>query len=288
MAITVGILCPRVRVEEKAILSAVSASGADGVAIHPTTQPLPAPASRADWDAWFAASAIAGEVAGTPQVVIDRVPERHVGALLATSDHRGIRIDAGIAARRNRIACLSVLADADIPRPKTMLALAETVGQDAARQLGYPCTLFPVGFEARSTTLLDDDTSDAVIEHRSVLGKHIDAMMILQQGALGTDDQWYVHVLNGRVVGYRGAAPVDEVIALSERVSAALRARFITLSFLRQGSDIRLWNIAPVADFRQDSPWRCESIAEAIATDAVELANAMTARRDRAPSSVSA
>lgn len=279
MALTIGIVCPRIRVEEKSILAALSAKGANAVAIHPTMQPLPVPASRDDWDAWFGASSISGEVAKTPDVVIDRVPERYVGALLATSDHRGVRIDAGVAARRNRLSCLSLVSDAGIPRPKSLLALAESVGQFAARQLEFPSTLFPLGFEARSTLLLDADTADAVIEHRTVLGKHTDAMMILQEGAIGYGDQWYVHVLNGRVVGYRDTEPNDEILTLAHKVSAALKARFVTLSFMRHRDQIVLWNIAPVADFRSDTPWECESIAEELARFAMKLADHVQSRQ---------
>src|SRR5690606_39108287 len=144
MATAIGVLCARVRVEEKQVLTALGDAGAMAIPVPPTSMPLPpGPALQ---DLLALGSSEAGEEAFVPGVVIDRVTNRQVPRPLGRILRQGgiDVIDAGLAASRNRQEVATAWEIADLPRPKTLIGFSEATGSQAANMVGYPATLLPM------------------------------------------------------------------------------------------------------------------------------------------------
>ncbi|HYO29788.1 MAG TPA: hypothetical protein VER37_04335, partial [Thermomicrobiales bacterium] len=155
---TVGVLCGRMRVEEKLLVAALAEAGVVAEPVVPTGLPLPP--SRHPLPP-------APAFAGGPQtdLLIDRFPERAAGAaLIAASRATGsATIDAGLAATGDRLTVATALASAGVPRPNTHFAWSAEAALAAVASLGYPATLLPLAYRSAATPLHDIDAAEAVI-----------------------------------------------------------------------------------------------------------------------------
>ncbi|CAN0469669.1 unnamed protein product, partial [Phaeothamnion confervicola] len=82
----------------------------------------------------------------------------------------------------------------------TLIAFSEESGIEAARRIGFPATLMPLTPGESGTTLHDEDTADAVIEHRVVLGTDSEAIVLIQAGAPAATERTTIHVVGGRAI----------------------------------------------------------------------------------------
>jgi [lysine-biosynthesis-protein LysW]---L-2-aminoadipate ligase len=155
----IGILCSRVRVEEKYLFAAFESLGV------------------------------------TPQRLDERAIAASVGAFDPPVDvllERSVSTSAGLAAAQlfeaagvrvvNSYATASVCADkvrtslaldrAGVPQPETAVALSDEAALEAIERIGYPVVLKPaVGSWGRLLARVNDrDAAEALIEHKSVLG----------------------------------------------------------------------------------------------------------------------
>ena len=155
----IGILCSRVRVEEKLLFAAFEGLGASPVRID--ERALAAPVGRL-----------------VPEV--DVLLERSVSAtagLVATQIYEaaGVRVindSATASVCADKVRTSLALAAADVPQPETIVALGEEAALDAIEYLGYPAVIKPaVGSWGRLLARVNDrDAAEALIEHKSVLG----------------------------------------------------------------------------------------------------------------------
>ncbi len=268
MATGVGLLCSRVRVEEKGILAALSSAGVPGCTIPPD-QPLPAPASPA--------------VSTGPTVVIDRYTNRTAApVLLSLLAARGIAtIDAGIAARNNRVETALALQAAGLPRPEMRVAIGEEAALGIVGAAGTAMTLLPLTEGSAGITLWDRDTAEAVLEHRGVLGGAAESVFLLQHGAPRPAERVTMTVAGGTVVGAETTGDRSgwpEAMALATRAASVLRAGLVGVELAHTPDGWVVWDIVPVPDFRAAVPVGSTTIAAAIADYAARHLGERSAR----------
>lgn len=272
MAMAVGVLCARVRVEEKLIIAALERAGVITMPIPPATMPLPAGPTLLDVQQLTAG--IPGSEEVIPLVMIDRIANRAVGR----SINRLLRnagvviIDAGVASRRNRLQVASVWENAGVPRPRAYAAFSESTAMAAASMLGYPATMFPMLHSSPAASLPDADTADAVIEHRVVLGTAEEEIVMLQSGALVGDTEWYrIHTAGFAAVAVDGEVlPPPEAAAIAAQAAKALDAGSIAIDVANIQGEWVAWDAVPLADFRKALQLGERSVADAIAAHALK------------------
>ena len=264
----IGVLCARVRVEEKQIITSLADAGVVALPVPPASTPMPPGPATADLAAL--GTFRRGDEATTHHaldVVVDRCQNRHIAAaMLPLLKVGGIEvIDAGIAATGTRLEVATALATAGVPRPRAFVAMSEASAMEAAAALGYPATLLPQQVGTAATTLLDHDTAEAVIEHRVVLGTHGEAIMLLQAGAPDAAHLGRHHVVGGEVIAVEGALVDTHARGLAVAADRALGARAITVEVADVGGELVVWDIVAVADFRAATQLGDRSVGQALA-----------------------
>ena len=249
----VGLLCSRVRVEEKGILAALNGAGVPGCTVPPG-QPLPAPLADAT----------------APGVIVDRCADRTAaGVLLGLYEAEGVEtIDAGLAARRDRVEITLALSAAGLPVPRMRVAVGEDAALATVATEG-PQTLMPLTPGQPGITLWDRDTAEAVFEHRWVLGGRTENIFVLFSGAPTTGERALLTVVGGNVAGLETAmaevpSPV-EASHLASRAAFALRASLAGIELAWTAAGWVVWDIVPVPDFRAAVPTGDVPVAAAIA-----------------------
>ena len=156
---SIGILCSRVRVEEKLLFSAF--------------QDMNVPVERLD------ERDIIVDVANfQPQV--DVLLERSISTsaglvalqLFEAAGVTTINSYATASVCADKVATSLALSRANVPQPHTQIALDENTALQAIEQLGYPVVLKPaVGSWGRLLARVNDrDAAEAILEHKRVLG----------------------------------------------------------------------------------------------------------------------
>lgn len=272
MTTAIGVLCARVRVEEKQVLTALGDAGAMGMPVPPASMPLPPRPALHDLAAPGASGT--GDQAGFPGVIVDRLTNRQVARPLARIlRSAGVDvIDAGLAATRNRQEVATAWEAAGLPRPTTMIGFSEGTGVQAANLVGYPATLLPMIHGAATTVLLDVDTADAVIEHRVVLGTADEAIVLVQAGAPSASELIRVHVIDGEAVAWEGETLLDGAATLAARAADAIDACVVAIDIALVGGRMVVWDALPVADFRKSRPIGTATVGAAIAALAMRRA----------------
>lgn len=273
MAMAVGVLCARVRVEEKRIMAALESSGVLTMPVPPAAMPLPPGPTLQD------VQRIINEAPGCedalPLVMIDRVANRATGRIV----NRLLRvagvsiIDAGVASRRNRLQVASVWESAGVPRPRTLAAFSESTAMTAANQLGYPATMLPMIHSSTTASLLDADTADAVIEHRVVLGTSEEEVVMLQAGALVQGTEWYrIHTAGFQAVAVDGeSTPPVEACELAGFAAKSLDAGSVAIEVAFIDGRWVAWDALPLVDFREAKLLGSFTVEEAIAAHALTI-----------------
>ncbi len=155
----IGILCSRIRVEEKLLFEAF--------------QDLGIPVVRLD-EREIAARV--GDYAPDVDVVLERSISTSAGLVASLLlEAAGIRVinsydTASVCA--DKIRTTLALAAAGVPQPETEIALGPDAALTAIDRIGYPAVLKPpVGSWGRLLARVNDrDAAEAVIEHKETLG----------------------------------------------------------------------------------------------------------------------
>lgn len=271
MTMAIGVLCARVRVEEKRIMAALESAGVLTVPVPPAALPLPPNPTLQDVQKLI--NQEPGCENAIPLVMIDRIANRAVGRMInRLLRQAGISIiDAGVASRRNRLQVASVWDAAGVPRPQSLAAFSESTALAAANQLGYPATMMPMIHDSHAVSLPDEDTADAVVEHRIVLGTDEEHVVMMQSGALVSGTEWYrIHTAGYRAVAFDGeVTPPTEALELAGRAAQALTAGTLAIDIAHIHGKWVAWDAAPLADFRKATLLGEASVEEAIAAHAL-------------------
>jgi hypothetical protein len=260
-----GVLCTRVRLEEKRLIAALGALGVDGQPLPPTDSPLPVlPLSRDQAASDHASDSVA--------VVIDRLRERQMASVWLPYWRQPGReiIDAGVAATLDRLAIARILAEAGMPRPETALVISEASGLNAVDLFEGSGTLLPLQTGSQELPLLDRESAEAVLEHRGILGEPPDAISVMQQGVAGAGNRAMVITVDGVAVAVDGSvgegASLGRVAGLAEETARLLGARLIGVVVARIDDRLVIWDVDPVPEFRSAKPIADVSVASAVAT----------------------
>jgi [lysine-biosynthesis-protein LysW]--L-2-aminoadipate ligase len=271
---TIGVLCERVRVEEKQVLAALAEVGLFAAACSPADAPLPIgllpprPNPPRPSESPIALLPVA------PALFVDRCRHRATAAAMLTA-YRALgvaTIDAGLAATGTRLAAATALSAAGLPRPETRLVGSPAAALLALEELGYPATLLPLTAGADSTLLLDVDTAEAVFEHRSVLGSAHDALALIQAGTTLRSDAAAlatVIVVDGHAVAVTATddslslSPI--AIELAESAACALGAAIVGIDVATGPAGPIVWDARPVPDFRHATLLGATSVAASLA-----------------------
>jgi glutathione synthase/RimK-type ligase-like ATP-grasp enzyme len=265
MVTAVGVLCTRMRVEEKRMIQALAEAGLPARLLPPADAPLPigpVPARPSG------TSVLGGE---TARVIIDRCQNRSVAAsILPLRRALGVKtLDAGLAATGTRAEVALALAAAGIPRPVTMLIASEDAGVAALEQLGYPATYLPLSPGSTEIALMDRDTAEAVFEHRGTLGGSSAAIGIVQAGVVFARGRVSICVVNGRAVSLHDPSGhvryPSRFIRIAEAVAQVLGASIIGVELVETVNGPVVWDVDPTPEFRDGTVLGDRSVAEAIA-----------------------
>jgi glutathione synthase/RimK-type ligase-like ATP-grasp enzyme len=262
MAAVIGVLCARMRVEEKQVLQALAEAGVPARLLPPADAPVPIgpvptkPATAGDQDT---------------RVVVDRCQNRTAAAAILPLRRAscGTVLDAGLAATGTRADVAAALAAAGVPRPTTMLVTSEAAGLAATETAGYPATYLPLTPGSQEIALLDRDTAEAVFEHRSTLGGPSAVLGIVQAGATFERGRVSLVVVDGRAVGICDPAGRARYAArfagVAELAAHALGAAIVGVDLIAGPEGPVVWDVNPVPEFRDATPLGRLSVAEAIA-----------------------
>jgi [lysine-biosynthesis-protein LysW]--L-2-aminoadipate ligase len=155
----VGILCSRVRVEEKLLFAAFESAG---VSPHHLDD-----------------RQLAARIGGfTPEidVLLQRSISTSVGLAAAqifeAAGVRAINSYETASICGDKLCTSLVLAQTGVPQPRTEIALSDEAALDAIERIGYPAVIKPtVGSWGRLLARVNDrDAAEAIVEHRTVLG----------------------------------------------------------------------------------------------------------------------
>ena len=265
MTAAIGVLCARVRLEEKQLLAALAEAGVPAVSLAPAASPfpispVPTPLGPVGHDGSTGpATGTTHHAAAGIAVVLDRLADRTLAAaLLPLWQAQGkLVLGAGLAATGNRAAVAAALAAAGLPRPATYLATSEESAVAALEQIDFPATLLPLTGGA-PIALWDRDSAEAIVEHRTVLGDPADGIVLVQTGAPPATDRVLVHVVGGV------AAAADDpgnlilgapaVVELAEAAARSLGAAIAGVEIALTAAGFVVWDVQPVPDFRTAVP----------------------------------
>lgn len=259
---TVGVLCARGRVEEKALMAALADAGIVSALFPPADEPLPVGPLPV---------APGGRPFPVPQIVVDRHPDRQVARAVLTTC-RALHVpalSAGIAATGDRLDVASALAAHGLPRPVTALCTSEEAALAAVTALELPSTLLPLDLMARAIAMWDTDTAEAVLEHRAVLGGSASSLGLIQAGAPAPHELATVIVVDGAATALEIAAGVsvpDGALRLAEETARVLRAELVAVEIAFAATEPMVWDVRPVPEFRQAMPIRDITVAQALAS----------------------
>ena len=156
---SIGILCSRVRVEEKLLFAAFDTLGT--------------PVERLD-EREIAAQV--GAFAPGVDVVLERSVSTSAGLVAARLfEAAGVPVVNSYATANvcaDKVSTSLALSRAGVPQPQTTVALSPEAALQAIEQMGYPVVVKPaVGSWGRLLARINDrDAAEALIEHKQVLG----------------------------------------------------------------------------------------------------------------------
>jgi [lysine-biosynthesis-protein LysW]---L-2-aminoadipate ligase len=241
----IGILCSRVRVEEKALFESLRRRNI--------------PFERMDEDR------IQFPIGGAfphPDVVLDRSIHhgRSLYALTLLNVARVPTVNRARVARicGDKILTTAALARAGLPVPKTVVTFTRDAALDAIETMGYPVVLKPmVGSWGRLLAKINDrDAAEAVLEHKETLGSYQHGIFYIQEYVNKPQRDIRVIVVGDRTIGgiYRSsdhwitntarsgkASPFDvtpEVDELCRKAVAAVGGGFLSVDLLEHEDGI--------------------------------------------------
>ena len=168
----VGVLCSRVRVEEKLLFEALRARGTDYEKID-------------DREAVFDLQQL--HPAQQYDIVLERCinHSRALYALKLLNDWGVKTINTAEVARvcGDKFLTTQALVHHKVPTPRTMLAFTPESALEAIEELGYPVVLKPcVGSWGRLVAKINDrQAAEAILEHKQILGSYHHSIYYIQQ-----------------------------------------------------------------------------------------------------------
>ncbi len=254
---SVGVLCGRVRVEEKALFEAFRRRAIPFERVDEGQLQLPIGGKLPAWD-----------------VVLDR-SIHHGRSLygLTLLNSAGIRtVNSSRVAQicGDKILTSTALAAARLPIPKTVIAFTREAALNAIEAMGYPVVIKPmVGSWGRLLAKINDrDAAEAVLEHKETLGSFQHGIFYIQEyvrkperdiraivigdetiGAIyRTADHW---ITNTARTGQAHACPVTpDIDRLSRASAAAVGGGALAIDLLEHADGLLVNEVNYTPEFR--------------------------------------
>jgi len=201
--VRVGLVCARVRVEEKMLLEAFSRrSGAEVVRIDDDL--IQAPLAGA-----VGLSGPAADLRSCDVVMLRGLGHFRQLALARLVEAWGIPVvnpAEVVDTCGDKLRTTLALAGARVPTPAARVAFTVEAALVAVEELGYPCVVKPtVGSWGRLVARLSDrDAAEAVLEHKSLLGGPLHNVLYLQAHIAKPGRDLRAFVLEGQTVAVIG------------------------------------------------------------------------------------
>jgi [lysine-biosynthesis-protein LysW]---L-2-aminoadipate ligase len=254
----IGVLCSRIRTEEKLLFGELERRGLDFERIDDRELIFDLHRREYPYD-----------------VVLERCIQ-HSRALYALK----VLNDAGVKTVNNyeiAVTCgdkfltTQALIREEVPTPRTLLAFTPETALEAIETLGYPAVLKPViGSWGRLVSKINDrESAEAIIEHRDVLGNYQHALYYVQEfiakpgrdirsfvvgdeciGAIyRTSQHWITNTARGGVASNCPVTP--ELAELSVRAAKAVGGGVVAIDLLEdQGGRLLVNEVNYTMEFR--------------------------------------
>ena len=167
----IGVLCSRVRAEEKLLFAALQEREVDYKRI----------------DAREAVFDLDGDGMHKYDAVLVRCLS-HSRAYYLTRWLESLGVPAvnshhAIATCGDKLLTSAALQEAGVPIPRTMVAFAPEAALEAIEQMGYPVVLKPLfGSWGRLLAKVNDrDAAEAILEHKTTLGSYVHSVFYIQE-----------------------------------------------------------------------------------------------------------
>ena len=166
----VGVLCSRIRTEEKLLIQELQRRGADFTILD--DRKLVFELQKNGW---------------TQDVILERCisHSRALYALLMFHDWGVPTVNTYEVANNcgNKLLTSSALVRAGIPTPRTMIAFTPNSALGAIEKMGYPVVLKPgVGSWGRLLSKINDrEAAETVLEHKQILGSYHHSIYYIQE-----------------------------------------------------------------------------------------------------------
>jgi [lysine-biosynthesis-protein LysW]--L-2-aminoadipate ligase len=167
----IGVLCSRVRVEEKLLFAALRERGVDFERIDP--RGLIVDLQGEGWEEYDA-------------VLVRCLSHSRAYYLTRWLADRGmatISPHLTVATCGDKLLTSAALEAAGLPIPRSVVAFTPETALTAIEQLGYPAVLKPpVGSWGRLLAKVNDrDSAEAIVEHKSTLGGYLHGVFYIQE-----------------------------------------------------------------------------------------------------------
>lgn len=167
----IGVLCSRVRLEEKLLFAALRKRGIDFDRVDPRNMVLdPRRNGVEDYDV----------------VLVRCVSDTRAYYVTRWLDSLGVQSVSShqvVAACGDKMLTTSLLHQAGLPTPTTVIAFTPEMALNAIEEMGYPVVLKPLfGSWGRLLARVNDrDAAEAVLEHKATLGGYLHGVFYIQE-----------------------------------------------------------------------------------------------------------
>jgi len=166
----VGVLCSRVRVEEKLIFKALRQRGVDGERV----------------DANAITLGLSGGINGYDVVLVRCLSHSralYASKLLGDNGQRVINAYDVIAASGDKLLTSLALAKRGVPTPRTQVAFTAQSALETIEQMGYPVVLKPLNgsWGWLLAKINDRDAAETILEHKHTLGGYRHSIFYIQE-----------------------------------------------------------------------------------------------------------
>jgi [lysine-biosynthesis-protein LysW]---L-2-aminoadipate ligase len=281
-----GILCSRLRVEERLLRDALVRRGVDVDLVDDRTVVFDVSRPLRAWD-----------------VVVERSlsQTRGIAALrvLASWDVPVVNTPEVAELCANKLSTTAALRAAGLPIPRTLVAFSAESAVQAAETIGYPVVLKPVtGSWGRLVARINDrDAAEALFEHKAVLGSPDHAIYYVQEhvdkpgrdirafvvgdvvvcAVYRTSDHWITNTARGATTA--NCALTHSLVSLCRRAAAAIGGGVLAVDLLERDDELLISEVNATMEFRNSIDVTGVDIAGHVADFVVTAARAATTHR---------